>query len=75
VNKGPIRSRKIEPRGRGHVGVRLRPSAKMKVVLREGKTVEEKKEKERRRKLDRIRSAFLLQEHRPIRNPSSTWTW
>jgi hypothetical protein len=47
----------------------------MKVVLREGKTVEEKKEKERRRKLNRIRSAFLLQENRPIRNPSSTWGW
>jgi len=47
----------------------------MTVVLKEGKTVEQQKAALKKRRLDRIVSAALLREDKPIRNPSSTWGW
>ncbi|TFK75917.1 mitochondrial 50S ribosomal protein L22 [Pluteus cervinus] len=75
VTKGPKRSKKLEPRGRGHYGIRIRGSSRMHVVLEEGKTIEEKKAQDRARKLRRIVSAHHVREDKPIRNPPSTWTW
>lgn len=47
----------------------------MHVVLREGKTVEEKKKAELERKLRRIVSANAVREDKPIRNASPMWVW
>jgi len=44
-------------------------------VLKEGKTVEEQKAAARKKKLDRIVSAALVREDKPIRNPSLSWAW
>ncbi|KAJ3815448.1 mitochondrial 50S ribosomal protein L22 [Lentinula aff. lateritia] len=74
VNKGKVLKR-IEPRGRGHMGIRKHKQAKMHVVLREGKSVEEQKEKERAYKLKRIIAAAAVREDKPIRNPGAMWAW
>ncbi|KAG5652426.1 hypothetical protein H0H81_005022 [Sphagnurus paluster] len=75
VSKGPRGAKKMEPRGRGHYGIRIHPNSKLTVVLKEGKTIEEQKKEERARKLRKIVSAAATREDVPIRNPSPTWGW
>ena len=75
VNKGVRPPARVEPRGRGHYGLRRHPSSKMVVVLKEGKTIEEQKAAARKRKLARIVSATVVRESKPIRNPSLSWAW
>ena len=75
VTKGPKGARKLEPRGRGHFGIRIHPNSRLHVVLKEGKTLEERKAAERARKLKRIVSAAVVREDRPLRNPAPTWRW
>ncbi|TFK43539.1 ribosomal protein L22/L17 [Crucibulum laeve] len=75
VTKGKKGGKKLEPRGRGHFGIRIHPNSRMHVVLKEGKTIEQQKDEERKRKLKRIVSAALVREDKPIRNPSPTWGW
>lgn len=65
----------MEPRGRGHYGIRTHPNSKLTVILKEGKTIEQQKSEERARKLKKIVSAALVREDKPIRNPSPTWGW
>ncbi|KXN86264.1 50S ribosomal protein L22, partial [Leucoagaricus sp. SymC.cos] len=75
VTKGPHLPPRIEPRGRHHYGVRHHPNSKMTVVLREGKTVEEKRVQRREKILKRIVSAGVTRENVPLRNPAPTWSW
>lgn len=75
VTKGPKGASKLEPRGRGHYGIRTHPNSRLHVVLKEGKTLEERKAAERARKLKRIVSAAVVREDRPLRNPAPTWGW
>ncbi|KAJ7047379.1 ribosomal protein L22/L17 [Mycena alexandri] len=75
VNKRATRSKKMVAQGRGHRGVRVKRSATMTVVLKEGKTVEQQKANERKRKLSRIVSAAVTREDKPLRNPAPMWTW
>ncbi|KAF9462640.1 mitochondrial 50S ribosomal protein L22 [Collybia nuda] len=75
VSKGPKGARKLEPRGRGHFGIRTHPNSKLNVVLKEGKTLERQRQEERARKLRKIVSAAVVREDKPIRNPSPTWGW
>ncbi|KAF8621624.1 hypothetical protein AX15_007642 [Amanita polypyramis BW_CC] len=75
VTKGPKRGRKLEPKGRGRYGIRVRSNARLHVVLKEGKTMEEKKAEERKRRLKKIVSASIVREDRPIRVPGSGWAW
>ncbi|KAG7096964.1 hypothetical protein E1B28_004361 [Marasmius oreades] len=74
VTKGKYMKR-IEPRARGHFGVRTHPSARMHVVLKEGRTLDEKKAAEHAYKLNRVVSASHVREDKPIRNPGAMWTW
>jgi large subunit ribosomal protein L22 len=75
VTKGPKQIKRMEPRGRGHSGVRIHPDSRIHVVLREGKTFEEKQKELRRKQLKRIVSAGLVREDVPIRNPAPYWGW
>jgi large subunit ribosomal protein L22 len=75
VTKGPKGASKLEPRGRGHYGIRTHPNSRLHVVLKEGKTLEERKAAERARKLKRIVSAAVVREDKPLRNPAPTWGW
>lgn len=75
VSKGPHALKRMEPRGRSHYGIRVHPDSKMSVVLKEGKTYDEKKEKKRQKQLKAIRSAGIVREDVPLRNPSSMWAW
>ncbi|KAF7292486.1 Dolichyl-diphosphooligosaccharide--protein glycosyltransferase subunit 1 [Mycena chlorophos] len=75
VNKGTKRSKKMVFQGRGHHGVRIKPSSFMTVVLKEGKTVEQLKAEARKRKLNRIVSAAVTREDVPLRNVGASWAW
>ena len=75
VTKGPKQLKRMEPRGRGHFGVRVHPDSRLHVILKEGKTVAELKEDERKKQLKRIVSAGLIREDVPLRNPSPSWAW
>ena len=75
VTKGPKCIKRLEPRGRGHFGVRVHPDSRLSVVLKEGKTVAEVKQEDRQKKLKRVVSAGLIREDVPIRNPYPAWGW
>ncbi|KAF8076377.1 mitochondrial 50S ribosomal protein L22 [Lyophyllum atratum] len=75
VSKGPRGAKRLEPRGRGHYGVRTHPNSKLTIVLKEGKTLEEQKKEDRARKIRKIVSAAATRDDVPIRNPSPTWGW
>lgn len=74
MNKGKAH-KMIEPRARGHHGIQTYKQAKMHVVLKEGWTIEEQKEKARAYKLNRIVSAAAVRENKPIRNPGAMCAW
>ena len=75
VTKGPKTASRLEPRGRGHYGIQRHPNSRLHVVLKEGKTVEEKKAAERAKKLRRIVSSAIVREDKPLRNPGPMWGW
>lgn len=75
VGKGPRPPKRVEPRGRGHHGIRIRSNAHMKVVLEHGKTLEEQKAIAFQQKLKRIASPSIIREDQPLRNPARQWTW
>ncbi|KAJ7507801.1 ribosomal protein L22/L17 [Mycena galericulata] len=75
VNKRAVRNRKMVAQGRGHRGLRIKPSSSLTVVLKEGKTMEQLKADARKRKLSRIVSAAVTREDRPLRNPGPMWAW
>ncbi|KZP00186.1 ribosomal protein L22 [Calocera viscosa TUFC12733] len=74
VNKGPKLMR-MDIKGRGRFGVKHHPSARMCVVLKEGKTREEKKEAKLRKRIGLVRSAGLYRENVPIRNAGPVYAW
>ncbi|KDQ64494.1 hypothetical protein JAAARDRAFT_52441 [Jaapia argillacea MUCL 33604] len=75
VTKGPKQLKRIEVRGRAHHGIRVHPDSKLHVVLKEGKTWDERVKAERARKLRRIVCSGLVREDRPLRNPAPMWAW
>jgi len=75
VNKRATRNRKMVAQGRGHRGVRIKPSSSLTVVLKEGKTMEQLKADARKRKLSRIVSAAVTREDKPLRNAGPMWAW
>ncbi|KAH6914916.1 50S ribosomal protein L22 [Coprinopsis sp. MPI-PUGE-AT-0042] len=76
VTKGPRPPKMIEPRGRGHHGVRVKSNAKMSVILGYGKSIEEKKAEAFQKKLNKVVSASAMaREDVPLRNPVPKWTW
>ncbi|GJJ07075.1 hypothetical protein Clacol_001274 [Clathrus columnatus] len=66
VNKGKKRIKRIEPKGRGRMGIRVHPDSNLTVVLKEGRTVEEKAKMLLERRLKKIRSPGLMREDRPL---------
>lgn len=75
VDKGKKTSKKLFPAGRGHYGKVVHLSARMKVVLKEGHTIEEQKAKALKYRLHRVVSAAARREDKPLRNPGSMWAW
>jgi large subunit ribosomal protein L22 len=75
VAKGPRMHKRLDIKGRGKFGIREHPDTRIHVLLKEGKTWEEKAAEERARRLGRIRSAGYAREDKPIRNPAPTWGW
>lgn len=75
MSKGPRSVKRLEPRGRSHYGIRVHPDSRLTVVLREGKTFAEKKDKQREKKLRAVVSAGQIREDVPLRNPGPMWGW
>lgn len=57
------------------MGIRVKPKARMHVLLKEGQTPEDAMKKRKEYKLKKIASAGLVREDRPLRNPPSRWAW
>jgi len=74
VEKGP-KLKRIDIKGRGRSGVREHPKSRLRVILREGKTLEEKAGEAMKYKLNKVRSPGLMREFTPIRNPGPMWAW
>ncbi|CAE6440614.1 unnamed protein product [Rhizoctonia solani] len=74
VSKGDYLQR-VDPKGRGRMGRKHHPSARMSIVLKEGKTNAEILERQRKYKLGRIVGAGFVREDKPIRNPGPGWAW
>ncbi|CAE6505640.1 unnamed protein product [Rhizoctonia solani] len=74
VSKGDYLQR-VDPKGRGRLGRKHHPSARMSIVLKEGKTHAEILEQQRKYKLGRIVGAGFVREDKPIRNPGPGWAW
>ncbi|KAJ1308998.1 hypothetical protein OPQ81_004680 [Rhizoctonia solani] len=74
VSKGDYLQR-VDPKGRGRIGRKHHPSARMSVVLKEGKTYAEILEQQRKYKLGKIVGAGFVREDKPIRNPGPGWAW
>jgi hypothetical protein len=75
VTKGPRSHKRLDIRGRGKYGIKRHPDSRLHVILQEGATWQERANGERAKKLARIRSAGVVREDVPIRNPSPTWGW
>ncbi|WVQ99864.1 hypothetical protein IAU59_007007 [Kwoniella sp. CBS 9459] len=75
VSKGP-KIQRLDIKGRGKYGIKHHPSAKIHVVLREGKTHEEKLAERFDKDLRKVRSAGVVREDGVIRRKVvSGWTW
>ncbi|WWC93679.1 hypothetical protein V866_000515 [Kwoniella sp. B9012] len=75
VSKGPKIAR-LDIKGRGKYGIKHHPSSKIHVVLREGKTHEEKLQDKFIKDLRKVRSAGVVREDGKIRRKVvSGWTW
>lgn len=68
-------AKRLEIKGRGRMGIRKKYKAKMHVVLKEGLSIAEQKQKLMAKKLKRIVSAGIVREDRPLRNPRPAWAW
>lgn len=75
VNKGQKRIKRIEPKGRGRMGIRVHPDSNLTVILKEGKTLEEKAQMLLERRLKKIRSPGLMREDRPLVNIPPVYAW
>jgi large subunit ribosomal protein L22 len=75
VTKGSNFLKRIDYRARGRFGIKIHPEAKMTVVLKEGKTIVELKQKAEERKLRKIVSAGYVREDVPLRNMGPMWSW
>ncbi|WWC71699.1 mitochondrial 54S ribosomal protein uL22m [Kwoniella pini CBS 10737] len=75
VSKGPKIAR-LDIKGRGKYGIKHHPSTKIHVLLKEGKTPEEKLAEKFAKDLRKVRSAGVVREDGKIRRKViSGWTW
>ncbi|KAF8524597.1 mitochondrial 50S ribosomal protein L22 [Hysterangium stoloniferum] len=75
VNKGKRRLKRLDIKGRGKMGLKVHPDSRMTVILREGKTEEEKKNLLFQRRLKKIRSPGLMREDKPLVNIAPRYIW
>ena len=74
MEKG-VKVQRYDIKGRGRAGVKHHPKARLRVVLREGKTLQEKRAAALTYKVNKIRSPTMVQQDKPIRNPGPMWAW
>jgi large subunit ribosomal protein L22 len=75
VSKGHRGRKYPDFKGRGRVGIKLRPDSRISVVLKEGKTREEIMKAERERKLRKVVSPGIMREDIPLRKVPYMWAW
>ena len=74
VEKGP-KLKRVDIKGRGRHGIKEHPKSRLRVVLKHGKTYEERVASEHAYKLGKIRSPGLMREDTPVRNYGPAWAW
>jgi len=76
VSKERFGPKKVDIKGRGRSGIKRVPYARLNVLLKEGKTREEKEEAKFRKDLGMVRSAGMVREDGKLRRKViSDWTW
>lgn len=75
VSKG-TKDKRIDIKGRGRMGMKHHPHARIHFVLKEGKTFEQKREAEKNKVLHQVRSAGMVREDGKLRRKmTSNWAW
>jgi large subunit ribosomal protein L22 len=75
VSKG-LKIKRVDIKGRGRAGFKHHPTARLHVLLKEGKTKEEISERKFAKELGQVRSAGVVREDGVIRRKViSGWTW
>ncbi|KAK4687498.1 large subunit ribosomal protein L22, partial [Tremellales sp. Uapishka_1] len=75
VSKGPKIAR-VDIKGRGRLGIKHHPTARLHLLLKEGKTRDELSNLKREKVLDKVRSAGVVREGGVLRRKVvSGWTW
>ncbi|WWD18936.1 hypothetical protein CI109_103392 [Kwoniella shandongensis] len=75
VSKGP-KIQRLDIKGRGKYGIKHHPSARIHVVLKEGKTKAQQYEERFQKDLRKVRSAGVVREDGVLRRKViSGWTW
>lgn len=75
VSKGSHKRKRVEQKGRGRTGIQTHPAARLNVVLKEGRNLQEEKARSKAYRLHKIVSAAATREDKPIRNPGAMWAW
>jgi large subunit ribosomal protein L22 len=66
----------VDIKGRGRIGIKHHPTARLHVVLKEGKTVDELLVQKRSKALGKVRSAGVVHENGKLRRKViSGWGW
>lgn len=75
VDKGH-KDKRIDIKGRGRMGMKHHPHARIQFLLKEGKTWEEKKAEEHKKVLNKVRSAGMVREDGKLRRKmTDNWAW
>lgn len=75
VSKGRKVAR-LDIKGRGRMGIKHHPTARVHFLLKEGKTYEEKRAEDRKKQLNKVKSAGVVREDGKIRRKTvSGWAW
>lgn len=75
VSKG-VKIARLDIKGRGRMGIKHHPSARVHFLLKEGKTWEQKLADKRKKELSKIKSAGVVREDGKIRRKTvSGWAW
>jgi large subunit ribosomal protein L22 len=67
--------KKLDMKGRGRMGIKVHKHSRLHMVLKEGKTYEEKVKEARAKVLSKVRSAGVVREDRPLINVAPVWAW
>ena len=67
---------RLDVKGRGRAGIKHHPTARLHVLLKEGQSVDEKRDRRWEKELNKVRSAGIVREDGVLRRKMvSGWAW